>query len=172
MEKSLKSATDKIIIGKVGAAQGLKGEFRVHPLTDFPDRFTSLKSCYIDEELVEITSTKYHKNFVLMKIKNLDKREEVQQIINKLVKVDLKDVPPLGDGEYYSFQIIGLSVFNEKGEALGTIKQILKTGANDVYVVQKDDGTEILVPALKKVVTKIDLDNKRMYIIWQEPVEA
>ena len=172
MEKSLKSATKKIIIGRVGAAQGVKGEFRVYPLTDFPDRFEGLKRAYIGDEEVEIISTRYQNNFIVMRIADINAREQVAAITNKLMYVDRCDVPPLAEGEYYSFDIIGLKVISQTGQQLGTVKQILKTGANDVYLVQTPEQKELLVPALKKVVTEINLEAGEMHIIWEEPVEV
>lgn len=173
MKKSLKSATDKkIIIGKIGAAHGVRGDMKVYPLTDFPDRFNTIKKAYIDDKLIEIISTRYQNNFVVMKVKGINSREEVARFTNKLLKIDRSDVPPLAEGEYYSFDIIGLQVINQDNEVLGEITEILKTGSNDVYITKAKDGKQILLPALKKVVTEINLEEGFMKVIWDKNQEV
>lgn len=173
MKKSLKSATDKkIIIGKIGAAHGVRGDMKVYPLTDFPDRFNTIKKAYVDDQLIEIVSTRYQNNFVVMKVKGINSREEVARFTNKLLKIDRSDVPPLAEGEYYSFDIIGLQVINQDDEILGEITEILKTGSNDVYITKAKDGRQILLPALKKVVTEINLEEGFMRVIWDKNQEV
>lgn len=169
----MKSATDKkIIIGKIGAAHGVRGDMKVYPLTDFPDRFNTIKKAYIDDKLIEIISTRYQNNFVVMKVKGINSREEVARFTNKLLKIDRSDVPPLAEGEYYSFDIIGLQVINQDNEVLGEITEILKTGSNDVYITKAKDGKQILLPALKKVVTEINLEEGFMKVIWDKNQEV
>ena len=169
----MKSATDKkIIIGKFGATHGVRGDIKVYPLTDFSERFADIKSGYVDDKQIEILHTRYQKNFVVMKIKGVDSREEAMRYTNKLLKIDRADVAPLGEGEYYSFDIIGLRVINHDDIELGTITDILKTGSNDVYITKADDGRQILIPALKKVVTQINLEDGYMKVVWDENQEV
>lgn len=161
----------KVIIGRIGAPHGVRGEVRIVPLTDFPDRFSNLKSIFIDEQIkLEVQNVKYNKQFIILKFKEINNRNDIEPLKGKLITVDRKDVPPLAPGEYYNFDIIGLEVYNEKNESLGKIEQILKTGSNDVYVANHD-GKQTLIPALKKVVTNIDLEVGRMDVILQEEME-
>ena len=167
MKKSLKSATDKkIIIGKIGAAHGVRGDMKVYPLTDFPDRFNTIKKAFIDDKEIDIVSTLYQNNFVVMKVKGVNSREEVARYTNKLLKINRSDVPPLNEGEYYSFDIIGLKVINQDDVVLGEIIEILKTGSNDVYITKTPEGKQLLIPALKKVVTEINIEEGFMKVIW------
>ena len=167
MKKSLKSATDKkIIIGKIGAAHGVRGDMKVYPLTDFPDRFNTIKKAFIDDKEINIISTRYQNNFVVMKVKGVNSREEVARYTNKLLKINRSDVPPLNEGEYYSFDIIGLKVINQDDVVLGEIIEILKTGSNDVYITKTPEGKQLLIPALKKVVTEINIEDDFMKVIW------
>lgn len=167
MKKSLKSATDKkIIIGKIGAAHGVRGDMKVYPLTDFPDRFNTIKKAFIDDKEINIISTRYQNNFVVMKVKDVNSREEVARYTNKLLKINRSDVPPLNEGEYYSFDIIGLKVINQDDAVLGEIIEILKTGSNDVYITKTPEGKQLLIPALKKVVTEINIEEGFMKVIW------
>lgn len=162
----------RIIIGRIGAPHGVRGEVRIVPLTDFPNRFEGLTRAYLDDNgVVEFERVRYHQQFVIAKLKNFDSREAVDQIKNKLLRVDRSEVPPLADGEYYSFDIIGLQVSTEEGESLGQIVNIIKTGSNDVYVARAADGKETLIPALKKVVTAIDLQAGTMMVRLQEGMD-
>lgn len=162
----------KIIIGRIGAPHGVRGEVRIVPLTDFPDRFEGLKQAYLDDNgVVEFEQVRYHQKFIIAKFKGFDNRDAVDRIKNKLLRVERSEVPPLGEGEYYSFDIIGLNVVTEEGEQLGQVTDVLKTGSNDVYVAKNEDGKETLIPALKKVVTNIDLIAGMMTVKLQEVLE-
>ena len=161
---SLSEAKNRIVIGKIGAPHGVKGEVRVIPLTDFPDRFNDLAEVMVGEELLKIDSVREHKGVLLIKFKEYDTRETIATLTGKTITVDRADAAPLSDGEYYTFDIIGLSVYDEAGEMLGEVENVLKTGSNDVYVTRANDGREILIPALKSVVKEIDIKNGRMVV--------
>jgi 16S rRNA processing protein RimM len=159
----------KIVIGRIGAPHGVRGEVRIAPLTDFPDRFNNLKAAYVDGGgKLEVETIRYNNQAVIAKFKGIDSRDKADALKNRLLRVDRSEVPPLNDGEYYSFDIIGLNVFDENGKSLGRIKQILKTGSNDVYAAENADGEQTLIPALKKVVTDINLAAGTMTVKLQE----
>lgn len=164
MTKSSPSAAkDRVVIGRIGAPHGIHGELRVLPLTDFPDRFAGLRQVYAGDELLDIDSVKYHQQFVLIRFSKYLVREEAMRLTGKLLSLDRSQAAPLSAGEYYAFDIIGLSVYDTAGSLMGKVTDVLKTGSNDVYVVAPaKDGPEILVPALKKVVKDIQLDEGRM----------
>lgn len=160
-----------IVVGKIGAPHGVRGEVRVQPLTDFPGRFNGLKSAFLDEKTeLEIERVKYNNQLIILKFKNFDDRNDIEPLKGKLLKVNRKDISPLAPGEYYHFDIVGLEVYNENEEHLGKIVEILKTGSNDVYVVNNAEQ-QLLIPALKKVVTKIDIAAGRMNVLLQEELE-
>ena len=127
---------------------------------------------YVDDKEINIISTRYQGNFVVMKVEGVNSREEVARFTNKLLKINRSDVPPLEDGEYYAFDIIGLQVINQDDVVLGEITEILKTGSNDVYITKAKDGRQILIPALKKVVTEINVEDGFMKVIWDENQEV
>lgn len=155
------------MIGKIGAPHGIKGEVRVTPLTDFPDRFQVLKTVYLDKtHALEIESVKQNKQVFLLKFHGVNDRDEAALLRGKLLKVPRSQAAPLGEGEYYSFDIVGLRVYDGDDD-LGEITEIIKTGSNDVYIVKNGDR-ETLVPALKQVVKQIDLDAGLMRVCLQE----
>ncbi|MBQ2010970.1 16S rRNA processing protein RimM [Veillonellaceae bacterium WCA-693-APC-5D-A] len=156
---------DRIVIGKAGAPHGVRGEMRVIPLTDFPERFQELEHVYVGDELMDVEDCWYHKQFVIMKLKQCPHREAAALLTGKLLYVDKSEAMPLEEGEYYTFDIIGLEVFDLEGESLGFVTEVLKTGSNDVYVVsRKGQAKQILVPALKAVVKEINVPEGRMVV--------
>ena len=160
MEKS----TDKIIIGKLGAARGLNGELKLIPLTDFADRFDDLKEVDVDGKNIRIDYVKLIGNSLVIKFTDYNNREAAQKLTNKMLRVEKSQAAPLAEGEFYTFDIIGLEVLDLNEDKLGTITDVLKTGSNDVFVSRSEEGHETLIPALKRIVKKIDLTNKVMVI--------
>ena len=160
MTKLLQSE-DKIIVGKLGKVRGLDGTLKIIPLTDFEGRFDNLTEIFVDDKIMRIDGVKNIGGEIFIKFHGVDSRELAKTLTNKFLKVDKKNVAPLDDGEFYIFDIIGCDVFD--GERFfGKVENVLKTGSNDVFQVKGD--TEILVPALKSVVQKIDIANKKIFI--------
>lgn len=163
---------EKIIIGQIGAPHGVKGEVRVVPQTDFPERFERLTSVYLgDDKKLEIKSVRYHKQFVILKFAGIDDRDQVEALKNKLLKIERKDLMPLPNGHYYIFDILGLEVHDLTGNRLGKINDVLHTGSNDVYVIEREAEQPLLIPALKKVVREIDFAAGKMTVELQEEWE-
>lgn len=146
----------KVVIGKISAPHGVRGEVRIVPLTDFPERFENLKTVFLeDDSKMELESVKFSNKFIIVKFKNINSRNDIEIFNGKLLMLNRSDIPSLPEGEYYNFDIIGLEVIDYKGSKLGKITEVLKTGSNDVYVVE--GKKQLLVPALKKVVKEINL---------------
>lgn len=154
-------------IGQIINTHGLRGEVKVYPLTDDMSRFEKLKEVYIIEnnELVkyEVERIKLLKSTVAVKLKGIDSEEAANKLRNSYIKVDRKSAVKLPKDTYFICDLIDSEVYDEKGRLLGTVKDVLQTGSNDVYVVQSAD-MEILIPALKDVVKVIDLENQKIII--------
>lgn len=165
-----KKAKNRITIGKVGGAHGINGEMRIVPLTDFVERFESMREVMVGDELLHIESVKYHKQFVLMKFREYPVREDAMRLTGRLLTVDRSEAAPLNEGEYYTFDIIGLKVFDSEGSELGTIENVLRTGSNDVYQARRSDGGELLIPALKAVVKEINIADGKMVVDMPEEI--
>ena len=173
MEKSSPSGADRrIVIGKIGAPHGVKGEMKIIPMTDFPERFDGMAHCYVDDKPVKIKSVRYQRKYVLMVFGGIETREEAAALTGALVSVDRSEAMPLKDGEYYISDILGLAVEETDGTALGTVTDVIRTGSNDVYVVSLPGRQEdVLVPALKKVVREISIEDGRMVVLMPEVAE-
>ncbi|MDH7479866.1 MAG: ribosome maturation factor RimM [Syntrophomonadaceae bacterium] len=157
-----------ITIGQVTTTHGNRGEVRVLPLTDFPGRFSRLREIILEhdgrKEKVCLESARPHRQFVILKLQGIDDPEAAQRLRGARLQISEAELMPLPEGHYYIFQLLGLSVYTEEGKYLGIIDDIFRTGSNDVYRVIHEERKELLVPALKQVVTDIDLVNRRMVI--------
>jgi 16S rRNA processing protein RimM len=157
---------ERISIGKILAPHGVKGEVKVMPLTDFPKRFTKMKSVWVDTHasFLDMESVRFQNEIILIKFAGINTRDAGEALKGSLLQVSREEVVPLPPGHYYHFQIVGLTVVNQQGEKIGCIKEILETGAHDIYVVKREESNDLLVPALKQIVREIDLPAGRMVV--------
>ena len=157
-----------IEIGQIVNTNGLKGVVKVNPFTDDISKFEELKYIYIQlkSELkkVKIEQVRYNKNQVLLKLEGIDSIEEAEKYRNFYLKIEKKSQEELGEDTYYIVDLIGINVYSENDEYLGTIEDVFPTGSSDVYVVKDNLGKQILVPAIAEVVKEVELKNKKMVI--------
>jgi len=156
-------------IGKIVNTHGVRGDVKVIPLTDDPKRFDDLEWVFIEKNSVlkkhYVKDVKYTKGFVLLKLSDIDTVEAAEQLRDCFVLVDRENAVKLPEDTYFICDIIGSAVYDENGDKLGELTDVLKTGSNDVYVVKRDSGKELLLPALKSVVTSVSIENKRIDVI-------
>jgi 16S rRNA processing protein RimM len=135
-------------------------------ITDFPERLQPGTKVYVGEQHrpMDIAGRRGHGQGMLITFEGLQGRDEAGQFRNQYVYVLAADRPPLPEGEYYHHQLIGLQVRGEDGRILGELSEILETGANDVYVVRRMDGSELLLPAIPSVVQDVDLSRAEMRV--------
>lgn len=159
---------DLVNIGRIVGSHGYKGTVKVEPLTDFMQRFKDLKKVkvYKAKKIEEMTveSCSPYKDLLLMKLQGISNKEEAHAYRNALLCVDEDEVYPLPEDYYYHFQLLGLAVNDAQKGYLGTIIEVLETGANDVYVVDSPTYGEILIPALKQVILKVDPEAGTMQV--------
>lgn len=155
-------------MGRIVTTTGVSGKVKVIPETDFPRRFAPGATVYIDGRPFTIESAEGGGGKLVLKFRSIDNVEEAARLRGKVLEIDHRQVIPLPEGEYYHFQLIGLEVRTNRGEALGDITGILPTGSNDNYVVRSGKG-EILIPAIADVVKSVDLEERVMVI---EPMEG
>jgi len=103
-------------------------------------------------------------DIALLQIEGISTRNDAEALRGTVVRIDRSQAAPLDEDEYYHFEILGLRVVDEEGHDLGTVVEILETGANDVYVVQRPDGSELLLPAIRSVILEVDLEHQRMVV--------
>lgn len=155
-------------VGVITNTHGIRGEVKVFPTTDDPARFKKLKQVFLDtgkEYLeMEIEQVKFLKQLVILKFKGYDTINDIEKYKQKRLLVDREHAVKLKKDEYFIADLLGLSVYTESGGHLGTLKDVLQTGANDVYVVEMEDNKEVLIPAIRKCILSVDLDKRRMQV--------
>lgn len=160
--------TKYLEIGQIVNTFGIKGMVKVKPFTDNIKRFDKLKKVYIENKNgrkeYEIEELKYHKEMVLIKFKGIENPEDANLLRESYLTVNRDDEDPLEEGTYYIVDMIGLEVETDEGEKLGNLVDIFNTGSNDIYVVKNELGKQILLPAIKDVIKKIDMEKRKMTV--------
>lgn len=157
-------------VGRITGPHGLKGEVKVELHTDFPERFAPDSELFIGEDLIETTvlSAKSHKNQMLLVLEGIETRDQAEAMRDEWLFVDEADAVELEEDTYWVHDIIGMAVQTETGQRLGTIREVLFTGANEVYVVQTEasvnQGKDLLLPAIADVVQTVDVANRLMTV--------
>lgn len=154
-----------LVIGQIVAPWGVRGEVKVTIETGFPERFKQLQRVYLGEQVTPfvLERSRLHKGHALLKLEGCDDRAVAEKLRGQWVQIPIEEAMPLGEDEYYVYQIVGLEVWTTAGEHLGRVSEILFTGANDVYVVWGEKG-EILIPAVEDVVLEVDLAGGRLIV--------
>ena len=159
---------DLLQVGIITSTHGVRGEVKVYPTTDDPRRFRRLKEVVLDtgrEKLnLEIEGVKFFKQFVILKFKGLDNINDIEKYRQKSLYVTRKNEVRLQRDEYFIADLIGLKVQDEDGTELGTVKDVIETGANDVYEVEMADGRSLLLPAIKQCILNVDVENGMMQV--------
>lgn len=159
---------DLLRVGVISSTHGVRGEVKVFPTTDDNQRFKKLKEVILDtgkEQIrLPIESVRFFKQMVILKFKGIDTLNEAEIYKGKDLLVTRENAVPLAENEYFIYDIIGAEVVSEEGEPIGTLTEVLATGANDVYVVETVEGKEILLPVINDCVKDIDIENKRVTV--------
>ena len=160
MEKQLQ-------VGVISSTHGVRGEVKVFPTTDDVTRFRQLKKVYLDtgREMLplEIQNVKFFKQFAILKFKGIDNINDIEKYRGKSLMIDREDAVDLDEDEYFIADMIGIQVVSDEGEDLGILQDVMQTGANDVYVVEKD-GEELLIPAIKDCILSVNVEEGKMEV--------
>ena len=173
---------DMLRVGVISSTHGLKGEVKGFPTTDDVSRFSSLKKVFIETnpnnrtgkagteiQEMEVEGVKYFKQFAIVKFKGIDRIEAVEKYKGKDLLIRREDAVPLEENEYFITDLIGLTVINEAdGTEIGTLVDVIQTGANDVYQIRTLPGItknqQLLLPAIKQCVIEVDIENRVMKV--------
>lgn len=155
-------------VGVITQTHGVRGEVKVFPTTDDAARFKKLKHVMLDtgkETLpLEIESVKFFKQFVILKFKGFDNINDIERYKRCPLLIERENAVPLEEGEYFIADMIGMKVITDEGENFGILKDVMETGANDVYVIEHPSEGEVLVPAIKECIFDVDIENRQMKI--------
>lgn len=155
-----------LAVGKLRRPHGVRGEILMDVLTDFPERLQPGVTIYVGPDRLPLllASCRWHREAMLVSFTGHHNPEQAGELRNQLVFVRADDRPPLPEGEYYHHQLLGLKVIADTGAELGVLKEILETGANDVYVVARPAAEDFLLPAIADVILVIDLQRGEMRV--------
>jgi len=155
-----------LLIGRVLRPHGVRGSLLLEPLSEILETLPGGSTVYLGPERrpARLLGLLRHGRMFRLQIAGCEDRDAAEAFRGMEVQVEVEETPPLPAGRYYHWQVIGLRVATEAGETLGEIRQILETGANDVYLVTTPDGSEILLPAITSVVRGVDLEGGVMTV--------
>ena len=159
---------DLLQVGAITQTHGIRGEVKVFPLTDDVGRFKKGISLILDlgrSRLdLEVETVKFFKQFVILKFKGIDNINDIERYKRCPLLVERKDAVELEEDEYFIADMIGIEVVTEDDKPFGTLKDVMETGANDVYVIDTDEHGEVLVPAIRECIMDVDIENQKMKI--------
>lgn len=163
------SRDDYLQIGKIVNTVGVRGEVKIYPTTDDPKRFDLLDEIETldtagNKKTFSVERVRYQKNLVFMKLSGVDDMDTAAGLRGHTIIVDRANALPLDQDQYFIADLIGLSVITEEGQKLGIVKEVLQTGANDVYMVRPENGKDILIPAIKQCVINVDITNGKITV--------
>ncbi len=151
-----------LVVGRIIKPHGIRGDLAMKVITDYPERLPEIDTLYVGPayEPYKVKRVRFHAGGTLMLFEEVEDRNAAELLRGMMVYVHIDDAVPLEEGEYYLFQIIGAQVVTGDGLVLGTLTDLLETGANDVYVITAPDGEEILIPAIPEVIRRVDANKK------------
>lgn len=159
---------DYLQVGVITSTHGIRGEVKVFPTTDDPARFKTLKNLVLDTGKtyipLEIENVKFFKQFVILKFKGINNINDIEKYKKMPLLVSREDAVELEEDEYFMADMIGMEVVTEDGEKFGVLKDIMETGANDVYVIDSDEHGEVLLPAIKECILEVNIEEQKMVV--------
>ncbi|MDO5336786.1 MAG: ribosome maturation factor RimM [Eubacteriales bacterium] len=161
MEKFLK-------VGVITTTHGVRGEVKVYPTTESAERFLDLEYVLLDTGRdylrLEIEKVRFFKNLAILKFRGFDNINDIEKYRGRELWIPREEGIPLEEDEYYIADLIDMEIYLEDGTFFGTLKDVMETGANDVYVVKAFDGREILLPAIRDCILDINVEENRMTV--------
>lgn len=159
---------DLLRVGVITQTHGIRGEVKVFPTTDDTMRFKKLKACVIqlkrETVQLEVQSVKFFKQYVILKFKGYDNINDIEQFVKKDLMVTRDNAVKCEPGEYFICDLIGLKVVTDDGKELGTLTEVLETGANNVYEVTTTNGKQVLIPVIDECILAHDMEAKTVTV--------
>lgn len=162
MKKTTENKSEKILIGKIVNAVGLKGEVKVYNYSDSPEIYEETPEIYVDDVLMEVRSVRMQKNMVILGLVGIDDRTAAEKAKGSELFVTEADLPELPEGEYYVRDLIGMEAVLEDGSHLGTLTDVIQNTAQDIFEIETDEGKQVLVPRVPAFVLDIDPESRRV----------
>ena len=159
---------DLLKVGVITTTHGVRGEVKVFPTTDDAERFLELEYVLLDtgRELrrLDIKNVRFFKNLVILKFDGIDNINDIEKYKGRDLGIPREEAQELGEDEYYIADLQGLNVVLEDGTEFGTLRDVMETGANDVYIIDSNEHGEVLLPAIKECILDVDLEKNTMTV--------
>lgn len=155
---------EKILIGKIVNAVGLKGEIRVYNYSDSIEIYENTESVYVDETLLKVQNVRTQKNMVVLKLDGINDRDAAEKAKGSMIYVTEADLPELPEGQYYIRDLIGMEAVTEDGNRLGKVQDVIQNTAQSIFDIRTDDGRQVLIPKVPDFVLDIDLEKKTVTV--------
>ena len=160
---------DLLAIGRIAGVHGIKGSLKIFSYAETLAGVQEDESILIrhpsgDKRIYRINWIRPHKKGFLLNFREVTDRDHAEELVGSELLINKHDLPVLEDGDYYWFDLIGMSVYDDENRFIGRLESIIETGSNDVYVVKDENGTETLIPALVSVVLDVDVKNQTMRV--------
>ena len=163
---------ERLKVGIISSTHGVRGEVKVFPTTDDVKRFRRLKEVILEtgreERVLEIEGVKFFKQFVILKFRGIDNINDIEKYKGRSLMVPREDAVKLEKDEYFIADLIGMDVYTDEeisdGQRFGVLKDVMETGANEVYIIDSDKYGEVLVPAIRQCILDVDVEKRVMRI--------
>ena len=157
-------------VGVISSTHGIRGEVKVFPTTDDPNRFKKLKKVVLEAKReripLEVQGVRFFKQFVIVKFKGIDNINDIEQYKGCALFVSREDAVALEEDEYFIADLIGMEVYTDEDPetVFGILKDVIKTGANEVYIVESKTHGEVLIPAIRQCILSVDVQGQKMQV--------
>lgn len=160
-------------VGRVLRPHGIRGDLLVEPYSETIRSIEAESEVFIGslQNPRTVVSLRSHRNHMILRVEGCEDRETAEAFRGNELLIPMQAAEPLAEGVYYRWQILGLAVMEQGGKHLGTVRDILETGANDVYIVRGDGPRELLLPAIESVILKVDLEAGQLLVRLPEGLE-
>ena len=159
---------DLLKVGVITTTHGVRGEVKVYPTTDEPERFLDLDYVLLDtgRELrrLDIKNVRFFKNLAILKFDGIDNINDIEKYKGRDLWIPREKAQELDEDEYYIADLLGMKVLLEDGSEFGTLRDVMETGANDVYIVDSVKHGEVLLPAIKECILDVDIEANTMTV--------
>ena len=156
---------EKILIGKITSAVGLRGEVKIYNYSDSPDIYSTAGAVYVNDDLMNVKSVRTQKNMVVLGLEGIADRDAAEKLRGREVFVTEDDLPELPEGQYYIRDLIGMEVLDsESGEQIGVVRDVIQNTAQDIFDVKTTEGKQVLIPKVPEFIIDISLEKKQILV--------
>lgn len=155
---------EKINIGKIVNVVGLKGEVKVYNYSDSVDAYVETPEVYVGDKLTKIEKVRLQKNMVVLKLEGINDRDAAEKARGKLIYITEEDLPELDEGEFYIRDLIGMAVFEENGNKIGEVSDVIQNSAQDIFEIETAENKKVLIPRVDEFILDIDADNREIKV--------